>query len=211
LALRRRARSDAAYLPTWDEFLAEPRAEFLGEHFSLDEVEENAGWLYRNGFIDGPTVAEVDGPVRAHLTDRGVACVERPDGDPTRYIDGTLSRSDTHINVHGGNVQIATGDGSQQSMEIHAALERFELQLDGIVDLLASLGVGELPDLRQLKAEAIADLRGDPHSDARVRTFAERAKALASKTGNVAMTAAMTTLTDGVVNDAVHLVSRIVH
>jgi len=208
-----RAFSSAGSGPEWEGFLADPGAAFCGESFDAGEVDANAAWLSRQGYIEGPPVGELEGPAWAYLTDKGVDCVENAEGDPQRYVSaaiGSRPRGDTHVNIHGGNFQIATGPGSSQTMEIRIELQKIEGQLDNVVAFVELLGVGDLSEIRALKDEALAELQGDSPSAEKAVTFGERVKALVGKSANLAATSAITTLTTDAVNSAVHLAQRLV-
>jgi hypothetical protein len=63
------------------------------------------------GLIDGIPVGELLGPVRAHLTNAGIDCVEYCGGDVRRYVsEGERARPEgPNINITaGGHVQLAT-------------------------------------------------------------------------------------------------------
>ena len=171
------ARGESGRSPTWEEFSANPRAEYLGTSLTPEEIEENSGWLYDHKFIDGPTIDACAGPIRPHLTSRGIDCVERAGGDPLVFDGGTRLRPstrDTHVNVHGGNVQIATGDYARQQLNVGTEIERIDAVLEGVMELLAEFRADEIAELRRLKADAIAALRRDPPSSVATVHFGER-------------------------------------
>lgn len=106
---------------TWDGFLADTRSTYFGDQFSEQDVDRAAAWLYRHELIDGVTVAEADGPVRAYATDEGVRCVERFDADVRQYLDAMehaplAPQGAPTYHVQATNVQMATGNRSHQAM-----------------------------------------------------------------------------------------------
>ena len=104
--------------------------------------------------------------------------MEQADGDPntaTRARTSSPTR-DTHINVHGGNVQIATGDHVSQTVKVHAEVERIASLLDGVVELLGSLDAKDLAELHRLRTEAIEGLRSEPPTASGASRFGERVK-----------------------------------
>jgi CHAT domain len=107
---------------TWDGFFTDTRSTYFGDQFSRQEVDRAAAWLYRHKLIDGATVDEADGPIRAYALDEGVRCVERFDADVRRYLDlmehaplPPQGGGPTY-NFQATNVQMATGDRSHQTM-----------------------------------------------------------------------------------------------
>lgn len=207
------ARGESGHSPTWEEFCLDPQADYLGSSFTPEEVEENAGWLYDHKLIDGPTVDAHLGPIRPHLTIRGIDSVERATGDPQAFTRGALSSPptrDTHINVHGGYVQISTGDHSTQQLSVRTEIERIDTLLEGVLRFVDDLGVDELSELRQLKADALVELQSEPPSSDAAQRFGDRVKALVSKSADLAGAAVISSATTDAVNQAVHLVQRLV-
>jgi hypothetical protein len=106
---------------TWENFFADSRSAYFGDQFSVQEVDRAAAWLYRNHLIDGVTVDQAEGPIRAYARDDGVRCVERFDADVRGYLDAMENvplppPGGPTYNVHATNVQMATGDRSHQAM-----------------------------------------------------------------------------------------------
>lgn len=95
-----------SYAPTWDGLFADIRANFHGETFTAEEVEQAAAWLHRHRFIDGPTVEEVEGPIRASLTDEGSDLLEHSE----REIMAALVRTTQPLtNQHTANAAVDNG------------------------------------------------------------------------------------------------------
>jgi hypothetical protein len=114
----------------WGSFIES--ANFFGDDFNAEEVDRGSGWLKRHGLIDGIEAAQAIGPIRAMLTAEGVRCVERFDSDVRAYLDAMeqpVAQGDTW-NVT-GNVQIATGDRSQQTMNINPPVNEMVLAMQG--------------------------------------------------------------------------------
>ncbi|HEX3958316.1 MAG TPA: CHAT domain-containing protein [Trebonia sp.] len=120
---------------TWSGFFTDTRSAYFGDQFSEHEVDRAAAWLYRHKLIDGATVNEADGPIRAYALDEGVRCVERFDADVRRYLDARErvlpppQGGGPTYNVQATNVQMATGDRSHQTM---TAEDKRTMEISGL-------------------------------------------------------------------------------
>lgn len=114
------------------------------------------------------------------------------------------------ITIHGGNVQLATGDRSRQSMTVNESAAHIELLLQGIVEMLQASGAsaGREPELIELRQSALNDLARSRSTNG-LRRFSEWAVECA-KTGATASTvAAVTAASNGLLHDAEALVQTI--
>jgi|SRR5699024_2959693 len=112
------------------------------------------------------------------------------------------------FNVHATNVQVATGDYSQQTMTVGQTVEELVLVIQGITELLKAAGITEgLEDeVRTLEAEAIAGLQKDKPKDTAVRRFCDWVLEYTRKAGSAASTAAISAAINGLLHDAAELV-----
>lgn len=119
------------------------------------------------------------------------------------------SKPQSHtFNVHATNVQVATGDYSQQTMTVGQTVDELALVIQGITELLHATGVteGRRDELAALEAEALADLQADVPRDTAVRRFCDWVIEHTKKAGTAASTAAISAAVNGLLHDAAELV-----
>ncbi len=199
-------------LKALDGFLSDVRSDFYGQAFTLEEMDAAAAWLQEKGLIDGVPIGERVGPASAHLTSRGLDCIERFGGDARQFGSATDQArvGDTTFNVNAvGPVQIATGPGATQHIEIQEAVAQNRLAVSGLVEILKAFGVSDAEELEPLYDDAVEALGGGEPKNEPLHRFAERAKSLAGKTGSVAATAAVSSLATAIVTNALHLLPSI--
>ncbi len=199
----------------WEEFFLNDRSTYYGDKFTDEEVDRAAAWLYRNGLIDGVTVAEFDGPVRSYLTNKGVRCAERFDSDVRRYLDAMEQprqpQGGPTFNVNATNVQVATGDQSQQTMTVSQTSDQLVLVIQGIVEMLQALGLtaGHEAELAEVQEAAVADVTSDVPDGEAVRRFCDWVIDCVKEGGTAAAVAAVTAASNGLLHDAEALVRAI--
>ncbi|MEV0586749.1 hypothetical protein [Nonomuraea sp. NPDC050310] len=100
------------HMPVVTQFLAAGEASFEGGPFHEDEIQRAAEYLHRAGLIDGPTVAQERGPVRAEPTKEGDYCVEHHGGDVSEYERQRRAGSGSvfHIGTNTGNIAANSRD-----------------------------------------------------------------------------------------------------
>ncbi len=197
-------------LAALDGFGGDVRADFYGQPFTADEMDAAAAWLRDRGLIDGISVEELLGPVRAHLTNAGLDCVENCGGDVRRYVSESERARLEGPNIRitaGGHVQFATGSGSNQHIEVNEAAAQIRLEVSGLVEILRALGVADAEELEALYEDAVVGLSGGEPTEEPFHRFSVRARSLAGKTGNIAATAAVSTLVTTLVTNAQHLIA----
>lgn len=198
---------------TWDGFYLDMRSLYYGEPFSAHESDRAAAWLKRQGLIDGIDVAEAEGPVRAFVTDGGERCAERFDCDVRAYIEAKEQpvMNNTTWNVTGQQVQIATGDDAQQTINLGPTAEQIKLGLQGVAELLAFVGLGaEVQERASVLAEAaVADLESEQPSGEAAERFLEWVKDAVQEGGTAAVVAAVTAMSSGLLEDVQRLVSAV--
>lgn len=116
-------------------------------------------------------------------------------------------------NVTGEQVQVATGDHAQQSINLGATAEQIGLGLQGVVEYLQRLALLRTPEsqeeVRVLAAEAVADLKSDAPTGEPARRFLEWGKDCVRKGGTNATVAASTVMFSGLLQDVERLVSTL--
>lgn len=150
-------------MPAPDEMLDDSRRGiWFGQRFSEADLDEAAAWLHRNGLVGGITVGELEGPVRLHLTDSGVECVEDFVSDTRSYVDKQRQPA-----THGPTVNIQTnsapfqlaGDHAHQVQNIGARPEDLRLLISGITEIVRTFvpGVAGADEAEQAALAAIGD------------------------------------------------------
>lgn len=195
---------------TWDGFDGDLRSRYYGDTFQSDERDAAAAWLQRQGLIDGINVAEMDGPVRAFLTDEGERCSERFKCNVEAYIESKERRGvgSTIWNVTGQQVQVATGPKSKQKIIVGPTADEVKLGLQGVAELVAELRRDAATEKRaaELVKEAVDDLDSDEPTGEPARRFLEWAKECVQEGGTAAVVAAVTAMSSGLLADIERLV-----
>lgn len=121
--------------------------------------------------------------------------------------DSSQPQSHT-FNVHATNVQVATGDYSQQTMTVDQTIDELTLVIQGISELLQAAGIseGRHDEVVNLETAAIADLRADKPKDTAVHRFCDWVVERTKQAGTAASTAAITAAVNGLLQDAAELV-----
>ena len=165
-------------MPARDEMINDPRRGiWFGQPFSEADLDEAAAWLHRNGLAEGITVDQADGPVRLHLTDRGVECAEDFASDTRSYMDKQRQPA-----THGPTVNIQTnsapfqvaGDHAHQVQNIGARPEDLRLLISGITEIVRKFvpGVAGADEAEQAALTAIGDEVVDQTALERFRDWA---------------------------------------
>lgn len=115
------------------------------------------------------------------------------------------------FNVRATNVQVATGDQSQQTMTIGQTADELVLVVKGISEILLALNLVEAddPQLGEVQKAAIDDVTSDTPTASGVRRFYEWVLDCARKGGTTAVVAAVTAASNGLLHDAEALVHAI--
>jgi len=195
---------------TWSGFTQHSLAQYYGTRFSGDDVDAAAAWLKRNGLIEGVTVAEMDGPVRSFLTDKGQDCVENYDSDVRAYLADMQQRGRQQptVSVHvggnvSGNMQIAGRNGTQ-TINVTSSLEGLTLAIQGISQIVRDLGYaeGQEAELQQVTKDAIDELGSEASDLSALRHFGQWVIGCAEQGGQAAIIAAVTLVTSGALQSA---------
>jgi|GEM_PF-4884027 len=156
---------------------------WLGQPFTSGDLDDAAGWLYRQGLVEGATIDQSQGPVSLYLTDAGAACAENFDSDVRAYLaaqrQGPTGSPHLGIGTIYGPVQIA-GDNANQVQNIGASADELRKQIVAVAELVRALvpGVGGI-DAQQQTALAAAP-RGSHRSRAPAPAPAQRQRQSAS-------------------------------
>jgi hypothetical protein len=205
---------DASRSLAEDRYFADRHSVYGGQQFSHGELLAALGWLHRKSLV---TSTEPDGaqtPIQSYLTDAGLSCIERYDGEVDLYLESVeqkkppdRAQSGPVINIHGGQVQMATGEYSQQTMNVGLAVEQLVLVIDGVAELLRTLGLdaGEKVALEKLQHDAVNDVRSERPSVQGVRRFYDWVLRCVNQGGSAALAAAVTAASNGMLHDAEQL------
>jgi hypothetical protein len=185
---------------------------WFAEPFTADDLDTAAAWLHRNGLVEGPTVAEAEGPVKIYLTDAGVTCAEhfgsdaggyvhaeqRPNAGPTVYISGGNS----------GPFQVA-GDHAHQEQRVNASGDDLRQMITSIADLVATVIPSAADDAAQEKATALAAVRDGAVNRPALKRFAEWALSVVGRGATAALVPAVTAATNDMLNEAGRLAGHL--
>lgn len=103
-----------AHFPITEKFLDFDDSVFEGDRLQADEVDRASAYLAEKGLINGVTVDERRGPVRAETTSAGDDCVERYGGDVAEYERRDVQASGPVFHIHGDN----TGNIAANSRDV---------------------------------------------------------------------------------------------
>jgi hypothetical protein len=203
------ADSDASRT-SWEGLSEDELNDFYGERFTQDEIDQAAASLKSLGYIDGLTVEETARPVVAWLTDIGLECVDQYDGDLTRLMAdrGARHGSGTTV-VNFGYAQIATGDGSNQQLEINVAVTEVRNEVAGLVEVLRSFGVEGADELLGLYEELVTSDSGPELRRSGLERFGERLRGVALSVAGDARSAVVSLLVAQVLANVHNLVGSI--
>jgi hypothetical protein len=124
---------------------------------------------------------------------------------------GSRSKSAPVINIHGGQVQMATGEYSQQTMNVGLAAEQLVLVINGLAEMLRGLRLDAAQAMALERAEqgAVEDVTSERPSGQGVRRFYDWVLRCVKQGGNAALTAAVTAAANGMLHDAEQLARAI--
>lgn len=199
----------------WRGFFSDPRSTYFGDSFAEREVDRAAGWLQRQGLIGGTPSAQTEGPVRPYLTDRGTCCVEEFGGDVHRYVEAMQQpqppAAGTTIHLSATNVQLATGDHARQTMTVTQASHQVQETIHGIAEILKAQGLvaGREAELAEAQQEALRDVTSGAGSTTGIRRFVDWVLGCVQAGAAPAVTAAMTTMTGALLQDAEQVIHAI--
>lgn len=197
---------------TWDDFPGTEHGSFYGDRFTADELDRAAAWLQRRDLIQGTAIAERQGPITGYLTDRGVTCAEQYACDVNAFVHAAdmEQRAGATFNVNGQNVQVATGNQSQQTITIGQTAQDLALALRGLTEMVQQLGFADDgDDLNRLTEEAVTDITSPRPTGAPARGLLERLRAVASRQGNQALTTAITLGVTAAADDVAALIAAV--
>lgn len=109
------------------------------------------------------------------------------------------------FHVHATNVQVSTGDRSQQTMTVGQTADQLVLVIQGITEMLRSLGVvtnEQESRLEQVQQDAIADVSSDKPSSGGVLRFYNWVLDCVKQGGTAATVAVTTAALNGLLTDA---------
>jgi len=197
-----------------ESFLLDRHSVYYGRQFTRSELLAAYDWLYRRGLVTGTDPAEQQASLHVYLTDAGVSCIEQHDGEAEQYLEAMKqgqrpphSQPGPVINIHGGQVQMATGQYSQQTMNVGLAAEQLVLVIQGVAEMLHTLGLNseQSRTLVQVQQDAMDDVTSERPSGKGVRRFYDWALSCVKQGGSAALTAAVTAAANGMLHDAEQL------
>jgi hypothetical protein len=197
-----------------ESFFSDRRSVYCGQQLSHGEFLAAHGWLQRRGLVDGTDPDEVEIPIRIYLSDAGVSCIERYDGEADKYLEAMEQKQPSQhspsgpvINIHGGQVQMATGDYSQQTMNVGLAAEQLVLVINGVAEMLHGLRLdaGHGVTLERVRQDAVDDVTSERPSGQGVRRFYDWVLGCVSQGSSTALAAAVTAAANGMLHDVEQL------
>ena len=114
---------------------------WYGESFTEGDLDRAAAWLFRNGYVNGITIDQAEGPVRLYLTDAGTECAERYGSDVDRHADAQrMQGSGMTVSFGGSNYGQVAGDHAHQVQNnLDATADELQKQIIAIAELVRSL------------------------------------------------------------------------
>jgi hypothetical protein len=166
-----RQRVAGAHLPMTDEFARDPGRAHESLRLTNLEIQDAAGYLADKKLINGITVPELRGPVRAEITSEGVDCVTDWAGDVARYLRDQRGPGPTH--TYNGPYIEGGAHGSQlawqnDSVHLHQYNQQvapgFEPLAEAVATILKRLPALELvPDDQRDVEEAANEVLAEVH------------------------------------------------
>lgn len=203
---------DASKAASLQRFFLDGRSLYYGEMFTVDDADQAAAWLERQGLIGGHHVGELAGPVAAFLTDQGEECIEDYDGNVGRYLAAMKQphqQPGISVTVSGdvsGNMQVAGRDGAQ-TINVTSSVDGLALALQGIADIIRTLGYadGREEELAEITRAAVEELSTDQPDLGALRRFRQWIVGCVEQGGQAAVVAAVTLVTSGALQSAEQL------
>lgn len=119
-------------------------ARFAGDRLTSIEIDRASKYLSDKGLIEGVTVDQYDGPVRASLTSDGLDCIENHGGDVASYLNDRAGSVTHTYNINTlnntGAVTLGGGDAHQQTTVDAATIAAFT---DALLNRLGTLPMDE--------------------------------------------------------------------
>jgi hypothetical protein len=194
------------------DFFEDKNSVYGGGQFSHDELLAAYTWLRGRGLVAGPDPDDAQRSIYTYLTDEGVLCVDRYEGQADNYLEAVeRQQSDRSrgpvINIHGGQVQMATGDYAQQTMSVGLATEQLVLVIQGLAEMIRGfqLDSGQEAKMEKLQHDAVADVISPRPSGNAVRRFYDWVLECLTQGASAAVSAAITAAANGMLHDAEQL------
>lgn len=113
-------------------------------------------------------------------------------------------RSGTIVNIHGGQVQMTTGDNSPQSINAGLAADHLVLVIRGITEMLGvlQLEAAQATALEKAQRSAVQDITSEAPSGKGVKRFYDSVLRCVKQGGSAALVAAVTAAANGLLHDA---------
>jgi hypothetical protein len=185
---------------------------WFAEPFAADDLDAAAGWLHRNGLVEGPKVAEAEGPVRLYLTDAGIACAEHFGSDAGGYVHAQQRPgAGPAVYINGGNsgpLQVA-GDHAYQKQRVSNSGNDLRKMITSIADLLVAVIPDSASDVAREKAAALAAAQDGALDRRALKRFADWVLSVVGKGATTALVPAVTAATSEMLNEASRLTGHL--
>jgi hypothetical protein len=151
---------DDVNLAARESMLASPaHGTWYGESFTEGDLDGAAAWLSRNGYVDGITIGEAQGPIKLHLTDAGATCAEKYDSDVARYIESQQLHGGYSVSFGGDNYgQVAGHQTHQVQHNIGASADELRKHIIALAELVRAF-VPEATGIETQQQTALAAAR----------------------------------------------------
>jgi hypothetical protein len=185
---------------------------WFAEPFTDDDLDTAAGWLHRNGLVDGIMIAEADGPVKLWLTDAGMSCAEQFESDTSGCIRARQRpNAGPTVNISGGNsgsFQVA-GDYAHQEQHVSTSGDGLRQLITSVADLVATVAPDAADDVAREKAAALAAVRDGTVNKPALKRFADWALSVVGTGTTAALVPAVTAATNELLKEASRLTGRL--
>lgn len=190
----------SAALVVVERFLLAPDCVIDGRGFSQPETDQAAAYLAENGLIEGTTIDQRRGPVRARLTAKGVDCAEqdmdvadylsRPSGGTHNYFFGPIT----------GN-NLAWGDHtSQQNTNNGLDLDALRTLVEAVMQALPTLAADahSQQEIKNAGHDLMTEAESKSPDSSRLRSALKRLRSGLAPVGQHALTIVLTAAVDHV-------------
>jgi hypothetical protein len=156
------------HMPITEEFAQDASKVWEGIQFTDIEIQDAAEYLSDKALIDGVSVPELRGPVRAQITTEGIDCVTDWDGNVAEYLRDQRGYGPTinhgpefHGRAQGQHFAWGNRDVTQHQVSEQVA-PGFEPLAEAVAEILKQLpAFGLDPDDQQDAEEAAGEVLGE--------------------------------------------------
>lgn len=192
-----------------EQMLKESRyGTWFAEPFSDADLDAAAGWLQRQGLVDGVGTGQTDGPVVVFLTDEGAECAERFESDTVRWLQAKQAggTSGMVVTIGGDNHGQIAGNYAHQTQNTGASADHLQELIISLAELVHNL-VPDASDLAEEREEALAAATDGAVDRARLQRFRGWVLSIVAKGASAALVPAVTAAADDMLREAERLAS----